>query len=58
MLEYPSKNQEGFQAYLLRLPMILCLYVDINRHKIHPLSSSHDLCVQVHNNIHLVLSTG
>jgi hypothetical protein len=56
--EYPSKNQEGFQPYLLRLPMILCLYVGINRHKIHPLSSSHDLCVQVQGNTQLVLSTG
>ncbi len=29
ILEYPSKKQEGFQPYLLRLPMILCLNVGI-----------------------------
>jgi hypothetical protein len=56
--EYPSKNQQEFQPYLLRLPMILCMYVGINRHKIQPFSSSHDLCVQVHDNAHLVLSAG
>jgi hypothetical protein len=56
--EYPSITQQGFQPYILRLPMILCLYVGIHRHKIHPLSSSHDLCDQVHDNTHLVLFGG
>jgi hypothetical protein len=37
--EYTSKTQQGFQPYILRLPMILCLHVGINRHNIHPLSS-------------------